>query len=633
MSDVFVSYKAEDRRRVQPLVEALQADGLSVWWDEQIAGGAAWRQSIEAELDRAKCVLVVWSKRSTGLKGSFVRDEATRAQRRGTYLPVRIDKVEPPLGFGETQAIPLLGWRGDRSDQRYQAVLEATRSIVDGKPLHEVTLPTFRAGLNRRAVMVGSAATAAVTVGVAGFLLRSGSAASNSIAILPFANLSGDPGQAYFSDGIAEELRTALSRIGGLKVVGRTSSEMVRDDDAKTAARKLDVANVLTGSVRRSQSTIRVSAQLVEGRNGVERWSNAYDRQAGDVLQIQSDIARRVAEALSLYLGRTDQNALADGRTGNPAAQDLYLRAIAIKQSGGSTEADFQQAIQLLAGATRLDPRFAEAYAEWSTTVLDLADLHPTSGSDYQTGSVQAEALARRAIAIAPNLASAHAALGAVLSFRLNIRGALSEFRRAAGLPGASPSMLINCSRLLAMVGRSAEALTMAERAIAADPLNPRAYSVKALVQFYARRYGEAIASARAALRLSPKRALTLAILGNSLLLLGRPAEAKLVFAQIPVDHFARVTGDALLAARTGERSAAHRGITRLQQLFGETAKYQEAQIHAQLSDVPQALAAFNTAISVREPALIAIPADPFLDPLRGDPRFEAIVRGMNFPA
>ena len=107
MVDVFVSYKAEDRRRVVPLVQALEADGLTVWWDAHIGGGVDWRDSIEEHLDAARCVVVVWSKRSVGREGRFVRDEASRAQRHRTYLPVRIDKVEPPLGFAETQAISL----------------------------------------------------------------------------------------------------------------------------------------------------------------------------------------------------------------------------------------------------------------------------------------------------------------------------------------------------------------------------------------------------------------------------------------------------------------------------------------------------------------------------------------------
>src|SRR5436309_2396183 len=155
MSDVFVSYKAEDRRRIKPLVEALEADGYSVWWDEQIGGGTAWRHSIEAELNAAKCVIVAWSRRSVGPEGTFVQDEATRAQQRRVYVPVLIDKVHLPLGFGETQALPLTGWHGDRSDSRYQAVLAAVRRNAGAKSAGKArsrSTPHAPAHVDRRAV-------------------------------------------------------------------------------------------------------------------------------------------------------------------------------------------------------------------------------------------------------------------------------------------------------------------------------------------------------------------------------------------------------------------------------------------------------------------------------------------------
>src|SRR4029453_15477303 len=141
---------------------------------------------------------------------------------------------------------------------------------------------------------VGGAVTAVAAAGGGGWaLLKSSSvhASSHSIAGLPFPNPSGDPAQAYFSDGIAEEIRSALSRLGGLTVIGRTSSEAVRNDDAQSAAKKLRVANILTGSVRQSPSTIRINAELIDGRTGADRWSQAYDRDAGDAIRIQTDIA------------------------------------------------------------------------------------------------------------------------------------------------------------------------------------------------------------------------------------------------------------------------------------------------------------------------------------------------------
>jgi serine/threonine-protein kinase len=168
MSDVFVSYKAEDRARVRPLVEALEAEGLSVWWDAHIGGGDEWRDSIQQHLDESKCVIVVWSRRSIGPQGHFVRDEATRAQRRHAYLPVRVDNVDPPLGFGEIQAIPIVRWKGDRSDPRYQAVLAAARAIVSGAPRpHYVHFESPR--VSRRAIIAGGAAATAAAVAAGWF--------------------------------------------------------------------------------------------------------------------------------------------------------------------------------------------------------------------------------------------------------------------------------------------------------------------------------------------------------------------------------------------------------------------------------------------------------------------------------
>jgi serine/threonine-protein kinase len=255
MSDVFISYKAEDRARVEPLVDALEAEGLDVWWDARVSGGDAWRETIAKQLEAAGCVIVVWSKRSTGPVGRFVRDEASWAQRRGTYLPITIDKVEPPLGFGETQALPLRAWKGDAGDARYKAISECVHTLLGRERSAGAAQPARRPPsirMDRRTALIASGGAAVLAGAGAFFLLRPSGAKANTIAVLPFANLSGDRSQDYFSDGMAEEVRGALAATGSLEVVARTSSEMLRNADAISAAKRLDVANVITGSVRRS---------------------------------------------------------------------------------------------------------------------------------------------------------------------------------------------------------------------------------------------------------------------------------------------------------------------------------------------------------------------------------------------
>jgi tetratricopeptide (TPR) repeat protein len=165
MADVFVSYKAEDRRRISALVDALERDGFSVWWDAHVGAGQDWRDRIACELDAAKCVIVAWSQGSVGPAGRFVRDEAGRALHRGVYLPIKLDPVDPPLGFGETQVVSLIGWRGSRSAAPYRALVSAVGAVVRGEAL-QVADMDLNARPSRRAILVaGAAASAALAVG------------------------------------------------------------------------------------------------------------------------------------------------------------------------------------------------------------------------------------------------------------------------------------------------------------------------------------------------------------------------------------------------------------------------------------------------------------------------------------
>lgn len=633
MSDVFVSYKAEDRRRVKPLVEALQAEGFSVWWDEQIGGGAAWRQAIEAELNAAKCVIVIWSNRSVGPEGAFVQDEATRAQQRHVYVPVLIDKVHLPLGFGETQALPLTGWHGDRSDARYQAALAAVRRNVGGKRKAS-TPPLPQARLDRRTAIAAGAVVAITGAGIGAWtFLKSGPAyASGSIAVLPFENLSGDPGQAYLSDGIAEELRDALSRISQLRVVGRVSSEVVRNEDAETAAKKLGVANIVTGSVRRSPTTVRVSAQLISGSDGVEKWSETYDRPIEDVLKVETEIATNVAQALSVKLKVAERGSQAVGGTDNAKANDLFLQAVQTLRSDNSNRG-FQQAITLANAAIAADPGFAKAYALKAVCIGRSANTYGTNSADVQRGNEEALAAAKRAIELAPNQAYGYGALGTVQWGYIDLQGAVKNLARAQQLQGVDPSLRLAYAQLLGRLGRFADAWMIAQRAAAADPLNPEATEAQAEILYYARRYPEAVEYARRTLAAAPRRVWSQKILADTLLMMGQLNEAEQEYARLGIDDLHSVVGRSVISFRRGDRRQSDALLNELQSRYGDAANYQYGEIHAQRGEIDAAVAALRRGAQMKDSGTAVVKVDPYLDPLRSNPKFTSFVASLHLPS
>jgi TolB-like protein len=627
-ADIFVSYKSEDRPRLAPLVAALEEEGFSVWWDTHIGGGAHWRDDIQAHLDAAKCVIVAWSRRSVGPEGDFVRDEANRARRRGAYLPVRLDSTEPPLGFGEVQAISLKRWKGDRSDPRFRAIADAVRRRIAGEEIGHVPLPHGSSAISRRAVIAGGAGAVALA-GVGGWLLlRPAPANAKRIAVLPFADLSPKHDQAYLSEGMSEELRGALSRIG-LQVIGRNSCDAVKDLDIKTAAAKLNVANILTGSVRRSPETIRISAQLVSGKDGVERWAQLYDRRPDDAIRIQTDIAYNVAQALTLALAKGDRAALTLGGTTNSLAHDLLLQSQKVGRESTGADA-VRQGLTLVDAAIARDPRYADAHVARARGLTVLATGFAATPAESAAQLAQAAQSANRALEIAPKLGAAHAALAGIERARLNFRAALQHQRRAVALAPDDQEVLGSAAGLLPYIGQGREALVLAEHFVALDPLNPVAFLRKAQVLYFLRQYPDAVSAGREASVLAPK--VSRSWVGNSLLLMGRPRDALAEFEAMPPDNVFAVTGQALVAARTGERAGAERIVDRMKKEFGAVANYQYAQIRSQLGQKDQAFTELDNALATSDPGLISLKVDPFLDPIRADPRYAHLIAKLDFP-
>ncbi len=632
MSDVFVSYKAEDRRRVKPLVDALEAEGYSVWWDEQIGGGAQWRHMIESELNAAKCVIVVWSKRSVGPEGTFVQDEATRAQERRVYVPVLLDNVHLPLGFGEMQALPLSGWKGGRSEPRFQAILSAVARLA-GESSGEAISASGGTGLSRRNVIAGGSIAAVAVAAVGGYALfkPTSASAAGSIAVLPFANLSGDPSQAYFSDGIAEELRSALARLAGLKVVGRTSSEAVRNDDAETAAKKLGVGNILTGSVRQSPSTIRVSAQLIDGQSGIERWSQNYDRKPGDAIVIQTDIAENVARALSITLGGFEHEAITVGGTKNPEAQKLLLQALEATRRGDKDA--LQEGISLADAAIKLDPKYADAYANKALFTNWYASTYSDGLPELVRLRSDAMETAKVALRLAPKLANAHHALAEIYRVVLDVGPAIREYKIALQLAPASPAVLSDYAFILGALGNSTESIRLSDQAINLDPLSVNAYFVHFSALLAAHQFNEAVEFSQKLERTRPYLFNWPEIVATALVAQGKLAEAQAYLKRAPTDNYNRLVNEAVILARTGKSKEVPAVIEKMRQSYGDAASYQYAEVYAQLGDKDRAFAALDRAWVIRDSGLLRVERDTYIDPLRSDPRYAALLRKMNFPA
>jgi TolB-like protein/tetratricopeptide (TPR) repeat protein len=454
----------------------------------------------------------------------------------------------------------------------------------------------------------------------------------HSIAVLPFVNMSGDKEQEYFSDGLSEELLNDLARIDELQVAARTSafSFKGKDTDISAIARKLNVGAVLEGSVRRSAHAVRVTAQLNNAMTGFHIWSQTYDRELGDVLKLQTEIASAVASALKVTLLRDVATEMKAGGTHNPAAYDAYLRsASAYWQVGSASDnesvrAGYQEAV-------RLDPNFALAYAEWSIALGAYAALfaHGPAVGDFDR---QARAPALKAVALAPGLAEGHLALAIVCAKSLDFAGASDEFQRAMTLAPGSARVLRDYGEFAVEMGRTDAGIAAARRAAALDPLNYNSHAFLSSALRFARRYDEALVAYQDGLSMAPKDPKSSV---NGELIYYALGELEKMHALCErVGEAAADFQDCLALAyhKLGRQADAETALARLKALEGDAGAYAYAKIYAQWGNTREALTWLETALRLRDPQLGSLKTEPLLDPLRSEPRFQAVERELKFP-
>lgn len=619
---VFLSYARADRARVAKIAEALTAAGLTVWWDTAIEGGASFSADIERELDAADVVVVVWS--ATSIKSDWVRDEAGAGRDRKRLVPVQIDATLPPLGFRQLQSIDLSGWKGRAEDAKFASLVLAIHKLAGSAVAAPAPVAAAPAPSRRALIGGGAALGVAALAGGGWWLTRPGcaAAADTSIAVLPFANLSGDPTQAYFSDGIAEELRSALATIAGLKVAARTSSELMRDTDIKEAATKLGVAHVLTGSVRRGGGKLRVTAQLLDGQTGLAGWSQAYDRPAGDVLEVQAGIAQSVANALSLQFGKA---AAMVGGTKNPIAYDAYLRARANKLVG---MAGYLDALADIDAAITADPDFALAHAFRALQLVNIA-YNSYYGEALLGKLPEAQEAANRAIELAPTLRLAYSVIGRAKQLSYDFTGAEAAFAKATTLPLQTGRGLIFEGLFQSEMGRSKPALALIDKAVALDPLSPTPMRNRIQILADARKPEAALAALDAWDTANRATPIPTWHRIRVLMQLRRPREALVAAQSLEQPDF----WVAMTQAALGNRPASDAALAALlSHPDSRPSPYRVATIRAAQGEIEMAFAQLGAAISQRNSGLHRLRVEEAFDPLRKDPRFALLVKQLGFP-
>jgi TolB-like protein/Flp pilus assembly protein TadD len=639
---VFVSYAHEDKPRAQEMVRALEASGFTVWWDSLIAGGAAYAIETEHALERAATVVVLWSRHSIG--SHWVRDEAALARDRSRLVPVSLDGAEPPLGFRQFLCIDLSRWHGRHDAPEFLALVSAMRQAAGapGAPPSPATAPA-RMRIARRSLLLAGGALGLAAIGGAGWWawrrMPAGTAVEgNGVAVLPFENLSGDPGQAYFADGLAAEVRGALARNHGLRVIAQVSSDAFRNANmnAVAIARTLGVAHLLDGSVRRSGDTFRIAAELIDGRSGFSNWSATFDRRIDNIFAVQSEIAGSVVAALASELdepqggGKLAPAAEAAGSgTISVPAFDAYLRGRALYNQA-EDESGERTALAQFDAAITADPRFAAAHAARARELLVIANQY-ASAADTTALYDAAVKAAQTAAGLAPELADAQSTLGFVLfQGRLDVRGAREPYELSREHGAGDATVMGRFALYCAYTGRGAEAVPAMRQAVGLDPLNALVHRAMGEVLYTVRRYREALDPYHRALTLNPKLPGARAASGDALLMLGRLREARDAYLAEP-HRLMQLPGLAIVEYRLGHTAAAHEAMKRLLAELGDSSLYQQAQVRAQWGERQAAMDVLVRARAAGDSGLIYSNTDPLLDPLRSLPAFHELLTQLGF--
>jgi adenylate cyclase len=568
MSHVFISYARAEEAIAARIADHLREAGYEVWRDDELPAHRSYAEVIEERIKGASAVVVLWS--AEAAKSQWVRAEADTARSALTLVQATLDGTIPPLPFNQIQCADLKGWDGEKSSTGWRKLLGSVSELAG-----------------------------AASEGNEG---HRNSTHDVSVCVLPFQNMSGDPEQEYFSDGISEDITTDLSNVSELEVIARNTAFTFKGQSVNVCevAKKLGVTHVLEGSVRKVGNQVRITAQLIDGRTGGHVWANRYDRDLTDIFTIQDEISKAIVRALKLRLLPEEKKAIEKRGTESAEAYNWYLLAKQYWVTGNHGDPRREERVMRIAShAVEIDPYYAQA---WALLALAQSSLRYTFHYDIDDGVAAAHA----ALSIDPTIAEAHCAMAKRLEEKGRRSEGIAELEKGLRLAPDSWDLNKEAGRISLWERDFPKATAHYEKAVAV--MDSDFHSWLMLVTCYKaqgetakvrRGAAKMVSESQKALQQDPSNGAALGILAGGYAILGESARAR------------EWIDRALLIDPDNVRM-----------------KYNFACILAAYGvDTEEALQMLGRALTTASEGLVrATETDPDLDPLRDDPRFVAML-------